>query len=756
MHYQNRRGLMLLLASTALGLACGGDPNLAKHAHFERGNAYVEGQRYEEAILEFRNAIQQDPLFGEARHRLARAYAAVNDSRNALEQFVRAADLLPHDRTAQLDAVKALLLARQATEARVRIEGVLQRDPTNVDAHILHASAIAALGDLDGAVETVQAAISLQPERASSYIELATLEMARGRKEAAHAAIEKALAANPRSPEALVALANLYQAAGQAADGERTLRRAEQIAPQSPLVNRTLADWALASGRPQDAEAPLRRLADGGDSTARLRLADYYVVNQRASEAEPVLRDLAKRPESYAAATVRLAGIQYDTGRVDQAHALVDQVLASDPRNAQLLIVKGGWQLRERKIDQALATAQAAVAADPRLSDAHFLEGSAQAALGRRGEAIKAYSEVLSLMPGSVEAQKALSTLHLASGRRRDALAFAQEAVHGAPRDGAARLLLVRALLENREASRALHEIQQVMPQLADVAETHLLMGLTRRALRDTAGARLAFERALARDPSATEALAGLVRLDVGAKRLDDARRRVDDALRAAPEDPALLVLAARTYATAGDAGRAETLLKTAIAVTPTSIEAYNMLAQLYVSQNRLDAALAEYERIVERDPTNVAFRTLVGMILQVQGRMDAAMRVFEDVVARDRRAALAANNLAYMYAEAGTNLDRALALAQAAKEELPDDADVSDTLGWVYYKKGHATLAVEPLEHAVWKEASNATFHYHLGLAYLKAGHGSARATLARALELDPGSPLAIDARRALQEGGA
>jgi putative PEP-CTERM system TPR-repeat lipoprotein len=754
MHCRNR--LFLLLAGAVLGLACGTDPNVAKHAHLERGNAYVEQQRYQEAILEFHNAIQQDPLFGEARHRLALAYAALNDSRNALEQFVRAADLLPHDADVQLDAAKALLLARQFDEARLRTEGLLRRDPSNVDAHILNASAVAGLGDVDGAVAAVEAAISLQPERASSYIELATLEMARRRNAAAQAALEKALAANPRSPEALVALANLHRVTGQAAEGERTLKRAEEIAPDSAVVNRTLADWALASSRPQDAEAPLRRLADGGDPNARLRLADFYMLHQRGSEAEPLLHDLAKWPESYAAATVRLAGIHYQAGRVEQAHALVDQVLASQPRNAQLLVVKGGWHLREGKVDDALARAEGAVAADPRLPEAHLLMGSVNTARGRYAEAVKAYQEVLILTPGSIEARRALGALHLASGRRREALAFAEEAVRDAPQDGAARLLLVRALLENREAGRAMRELEPVIPQLDDVAEAHVLMGLTRRALKDTPGARLAFERALARNPSATEALAGLVRLDVGAKRLDDARRRIDEALRSTPDEPMLLVLAARTHATAGDAGRAETLLQKAIAVAPASREAYSMLAQLFVSQNRLDAALAEYERLVERNPADITSRTLVGMILQVQGRTDDAMRAFEDVVVRNPRAALAANNLAFMYAEAGTNLDRALELAQNAKAELPDDADVSDTLGWVYYKKGLATLAVAPLEHAVWKDSSNATFHYHLGLAYLKAGHDRTRATLARALELDPGSALAAEARRALEQGGS
>ena len=53
-----------------------------------------------------------------------------------------------------------------------------------------------------------------------------------------------------------------------------------------------------------------------------------------------------------------------------------------------------------------------------------------------------------------------------------------------------------------------------------------------------------------------------------------------------------------------------------------------------------------------------------------------------------DPRAAVAANNLAWMYASRGEQLDRALQLAQAAKAELPDDAAVSDTLAYVYIKK--------------------------------------------------------------------
>ena len=39
--------------------------------YFESGNAYVAQKKYAEAVLEYRNALQVDPRFAEARYRLA-------------------------------------------------------------------------------------------------------------------------------------------------------------------------------------------------------------------------------------------------------------------------------------------------------------------------------------------------------------------------------------------------------------------------------------------------------------------------------------------------------------------------------------------------------------------------------------------------------------------------------------------------------------------------------------------------------------
>jgi predicted Zn-dependent protease len=116
----------------------------------------------------------------------------------------------------------------------------------------------------------------------------------------------------------------------------------------------------------------------------------------------------------------------------------------------------------------------------------------------------------------------------------------------------------------------------------------------------------------------------------------------------------------------------------------------------------------------------------------------------------------VASNNLAWIYASHGEQLDRALQLAQAAKAELPDHPQVNDTLAFVYLKKQLPSLAIPPLRLAVEKDPANPVFQYRLGLAYSQAGDkAAARQWVERALHLKSDFEGAEDARRLLRTLG-
>ena len=110
--------------------------------------------------------------------------------------------------------------------------------------------------------------------------------------------------------------------------------------------------------------------------------------------------------------------------------------------------------------------------------------------------------------------------------------------------------------------------------------------------------------------------------------------------------------------------------------------------------------------------------------------------------------------NLAWNLAEKGGNIDEALTFARIAKEQMPKNTAVMDTLGWIYYQKGSYLNAVEELQDSVEGNSENPVIHYHLGLAYYKNNKADpAREYLARALELDPNFKGADDARKVLSE---
>ena len=154
----------------------------------------------------------------------------------------------------------------------------------------------------------------------------------------------------------------------------------------------------------------------------------------------------------------------------------------------------------------------------------------------------------------------------------------------------------------------------------------------------------------------------------------------------------------------------------------------------------------------MDRQPKSAGARTMLGFLLEIQGRFDEAQQQYQKALELDPRAAAAANNLAWLYATRGGNLDVALQLAQTAKAGLPESPEASDTLGWIYLKKGLRELAVGPLEYAARRMPDKAVYHYHLGMAYVATNNwAAARGSLEKALALRPDFDGAADARKAL-----
>ena len=268
----------------------------------------------------------------------------------------------------------------------------------------------------------------------------------------------------------------------------------------------------------------------------------------------------------------------------------------------------------------------------------------------------------------------------------------------------------------------------------------------------DRPGATRLLEHALELDQNNLEALTALVSLDLSQKNSARAVSRVEARLTRTPDDAGALLLAASVYAAGGDLQKSEQALRKTLDVDASNFQAYGMLGRLYLSQKKLGDALNEFDQLSKRQPRPVQAHTLAAIILEAQGNRAEARKRYEQALALDPEMPVAANNLAWMTAETGGNLDVALQLAQTATRRLPDHPAVQDTLGWIYYKKGLATLAVPSFEKSVEKDPRNPIYHFHLGLAYARAGDSpKARQALQQALALAPNFSGAAEAKQAL-----
>ena len=195
-------------------------------------------KKYDAAIIEYRNASQQDSRFGEARSKLALAYIQTGDGSRALGEAVRAADLLPGDVDAQLQAANLLILAGRFADAQDRANKVLERDPHNVRATVALGNSLAGLKDLNGAVAQLEEAIRLDPTRAGSYTNLATLQLSAGKRKEAETAYLEAVAKAPESVTSLLALAQFYWLTSRLPEAQPPLQRALEANPRDVVANR--------------------------------------------------------------------------------------------------------------------------------------------------------------------------------------------------------------------------------------------------------------------------------------------------------------------------------------------------------------------------------------------------------------------------------------------------------------------------------------------------------------------------------------
>ncbi|MCA1629069.1 MAG: tetratricopeptide repeat protein [Acidobacteria bacterium] len=797
-----RRGLLpFLLATLALLLvasACS-DPEKAKAEHLNRGEAYLKEKKYQEASLEFRNAVQIDDRAAQAHWGLARAYEGAGQFAQAVDEMQRTIQLDPNNLDARVRLGNYYIVAYQQNrdsrtkdEASRLAEEVLQKNPNHIEGHILRGTILFTAGDKEGALAELKKAVEIDPRRVESLISLALYYRQTGDSARAEETYQRAIGVDDRSALAHLEYARFFVQQNRMDRAEEQFLRAVEVDQQNREAHRTLVTFYIQQKRLDRAEQAARALAqlDSGKPEGTAVLGDFYSQIGRPEEAARAFQETIAKFPDYTQARYRLGELMMQKGDAAGALAQAEGVLKKNANDKQALLLRarvrmnGGAQLRDAVEDLKQVLKQ-----EPRdqaglyyMADAHLRLNQIEQARVFAGDLEKYY-------PNEIHPKLLQLQINLAAGDWQAALRQSNDLVEKLSRatpdsrvtpemmnELRAKALTARgsaqAQLKNLAAARADFTAARDLLPNAPSSHTNLAAVAAVEKKRDEAMQH--YERALQLDATSFDALNGIIGLFAQQKEFDKAHARVDQALAVKDSAP-LHFLKGQIYGAQGGAAKeqknqeleaqfargAEGEMRRALELDPNFVPAFNAIASLYINTDQPDQAIASLREWAAKRPDDAVPHVMIGMIEDKRQSYDKANESYRKALTIRPDHIFAANNLAWNYADhGGGNLDEAMRLAQGVVQKFPDEPGFADTLGWVYFKKGLGSAAVEQLQKAVSRaQASggdNAAYRARLGQALAAAGRkAEARQQLQQALNTGAGKGLtpaqAEEARRAL-----
>jgi len=161
----------------------------------------------------------------------------------------------------------------------------------------------------------------------------------------------------------------------------------------------------------------------------------------------------------------------------------------------------------------------------------------------------------------------------------------------------------------------------------------------------------------------------------------------------------------------------------------PDSAAAGDLYLRLGETNRRkgdFEAAIRSLARANEILPGNPVVIGTLALALDSSGNRADAQRAYRATLEIDPENATAMNNLAFLLAEGGTDLDDALKLATRAVALSPDSGPMIDTAGWVRLKRGENDAAIALFADAVAKDPGDEGFRDHLLMALERKGDHS------------------------------
>jgi len=597
-----------------------------------------------------------------------------------------------------------------------------------------------------------------------------------GQPKAALIRLKSILQQNPEDARARLLLARIYLDAGDAGAAEQEVQRARRAGLADADAFPVLAEALLAQGRagdvlddiqvPDDAPAPARAQLLALRGEAQLQTQDMDAAKESFDEALALDADNVR-------AGVGMAQLQAVKGDIADARAALTALGEAHPDAVEVWEARGTLEFTAQDYAAAAAAFTQALEQGRRAWTNHYRRALARIEAGDIKGAQRDIDAVAADAPKFVGLSYLRGRVHLLASEPAAAAEELESYLRSAPDDPRAIYYCGLALYQTQRYAQAEEYLQRLSNRFSGSAMTATLLGLTRLASGDAAGAEAAVKpfasseeatpatlevlrRALAAQGRRDEAAAIVPRMvdrfpDLVAARLmlaqqlgaagdnDAAINQIRTALQQKPDDKQARVLLIRTLIIAGDDAAAMTEANALVDAQPESALAHTVLAAVYTHRQQLDTARAEFRKALELDPGYTRAALALAALDLGTNDADAARETIDSLLAADP------DNTSALLARAG--LERRTSGDAAFIEQLrddlsrnPDNLTLRQTLARAYLRKGEAQAALTLLQGAPADQREQSSLLLLQAQAELAAGRGeSAIVTLGQLADLNP-----------------
>jgi tetratricopeptide (TPR) repeat protein len=743
--------LVVVLAALTL-VACSRDPNVAKKRYLENGNKYFAKGKYKEASIMYRNALQKDQRYGLAYYHLALTDLKLGRVPNAIGELRRAVELIPKDQPEHVESEVRLaeiyIAFTREDQFLNEVDGIVKdlfaRDANSYDGHRLSADldfvrAQASFRSghpeqtqklLDQGIAEYRKAMSMRPPTPTLTMQLA-----------------RALAADRQYPEAeqlykqlidkdktfilpYTELYSLYLMQNRVADAEQILKAGVANNPKQVNLLVLLAGFYSNLKRHSDMVAVLDRIKSHVKDFDRayLLVGDFYFRNGDSDQALAQYKEgMAADPKQKATYQKRMIEVLMRQGKRTEAADINTAILKDNPKDSDARGLQATLLLDRGEVQKAISELQAVVNAAPDNFVARFNLGRAHIARGEWEEARQQFTEAIRERPDYIPARLAQAQLQVMQRQYEAALESVNAVLRLDKKNGPAHMIEASAyvgLKKYAEARQLIVAMQEANPNAADVTFSLGMVDLHEGKYKE---AEETFRKAYQQNVKDPRGLVGLVEALARQNKFDEAIQVLQQELAKDPKNNDLRIALGNVAVRAGnfDMGLAQfqKVLDTLDKNSKARGQVYLRIGETYRRKGDLNAAVAALYKAKEALPENSIVVSTLAQALDTAGRKPESVQAWEQAIKLDPRNAVALNNLAFLMAESGGDLDQALTYAQRAEQMMPSMNEVSDTLGWIYLKKNLSDNAMDIFQRLVTKAPDNSTYRYHLGMALSQKG---------------------------------